>query len=488
MQRGRTEFSFPAHEFSKRWKTVPVRTCLTLLSILIAMLFWLPTMQAEEIGNKLQNPTTRPKNLLVLFSDDQRFDTIHALGNQEIRTPNLDRLAREGFVFTHTFIMGSMQGAVCVPSRAMFLSGRTLWHVPENLAGVPTWPQVFRKHGFTTFVTGKWHNGRESLARSFDMGKAIFFGGMNDHFRMPVFDFDPTGKYPQANRKVVEKFSSELFADACIDFLKSYQGDKPFFAYVAFTAPHDPRTPPEPYRQMYDPADVSLPANFLPEHPFDNGELRVRDELLASFPRNPEDIRRHIAEYYAMITHLDAQIGRILETLQNTGHLQDTLIVFASDNGLAVGRHGLMGKQNLYEHSQRVPLIFAGPGIPVGQSDALVYLFDVFPTVADIFQIPLPDGVEGQSLLPIMRKEKQKVRDAVFGAYREFQRSVRTERYKYITYHVKDEFHEQLFDMQNDPWEMKNLANDPAHRDVKSQLKERLLQLQQQLDDPVLKE
>ncbi len=189
-----------------------------------------------------------------------------------------------------------------------------------------------------------------------------------------------------------------------------------------------------------------------------------------------------------MITHLDAQIGRILETLQNTGHFQDTLIVFASDNGLAVGRHGLMGKQNLYEHSQRVPLIFAGPGIPVGQSDALVYLFDVFPTVADIFQIPLPDGVEGQSLLPIMRKEKQKVRDAVFGAYREFQRSVRTERYKYITYHVKDEFHEQLFDIQNDPWEMKNLANDPAHRDVKSQLKERLLQLQQQLDDPVLKE
>ena len=487
MSRSRARFFFAVCRRTNQWKTVRRGGGLLLLFSLLPTGFWSLGVQAEETANKLQKEPARPKNLLVLFSDDQRFDTIHALGNPEIRTPNLDRLAWEGFVFTHAFIMGGMQGAVCVPSRAMFLSGRTLWHVSENLAGVPTWPQVFREHGFTTFVTGKWHNGRESLARSFDSGAAIFFGGMHDHFRMPVFDFDPTGKYSRAKQKVVEKFSSQLFADACIDFLKSYQSEKPFFAYVAFTAPHDPRTPPEPYGQMYDPADISLPPNFLPEHPFNNGELRIRDELLASFPRNPEDIRRHIAEYYGMITHLDAQIGRILETLRETGHLQDTLIVFASDNGLAVGRHGLMGKQNLYEHSQRVPLIFTGPGIPVGQSDALVYLFDVFPTVADIFHIPLPEGVEGQSLLPIIRGEKQKVRDAVFGAYREFQRSVRTERYKYITYHVKDEFHEQLFDIQKDPWEMKNLADDPAYQNLKAQLKERLSQLQKQLGDPVLK-
>lgn len=429
-----------------------------------------------------------PKNLLVLFSDDQRFDTIHALGNREIRTPNLDRLVERGFVFTHAFIMGSMQGAVCVPSRAMFLSGRTLWHVPENLAGVPTWPQVFREHGFTTFVTGKWHNGRESLARSFDAGRAIFFGGMNDHFRMPVFDFDPTGKYPPANRKVAEKFSSELFAEACIDFLRGYRGANPFFAYVAFTAPHDPRTPPEEFRRMYDPADVSLPPNFLPEHPFDNGELRVRDELLASFPRSPEDIRRHIAEYYGMISHLDAQIGRILQVLQETGHGDDTLVIFASDNGLAVGQHGLLGKQNLYEHSQRVPLIFAGPGIPKGQSDALVYLLDVFPTVAEIFHIAVPSGVEGCSLLPVIRGEKAKVRDVVFGAYRLFQRSVRTERYKYISYHVKGDFHEQLFDLEKDPWETKNLADKPELHDVKEQLKARLGELQREWDDPLMKE
>lgn len=447
----------------------------------------LPALQSLAWADEESQKARVPRNLLVLFSDDQRFDTIHALGNREIRTPNLDRLVERGFVFTHTFIMGSMQGAVCVPSRAMFLSGRTLWHVPENLAGVPTWPQVFREHGFTTFVTGKWHNGRESLARSFDAGQAIFFGGMNHHFRMPVFDFDPTGKYPPANRKVVEKFSSELFADACIDFLRSYKGAKPFFAYVAFTAPHDPRTPPEEFRRMYDPADVSLPPNFRPEHPFDNGELRVRDELLASFPRSPEEIRRHIAEYYGMISHLDAQVGRILQVLEETGHASDTLVIFASDNGLAVGQHGLLGKQNLYEHSQRVPLIFAGPGVPKGQSDALVYLLDVFPTVAEIFNIPLPPGVEGYSLLPVIRGEKAKVRDVVFGAYRLFQRSVRTTRYKYISYNVKEESHEQLFDLENDPWETKNLAEKSELRELKERLKGHLHELQRELDDPLLK-
>lgn len=433
-----------------------------------------------------QDLTKKPKNVLVLFTDDQRFDTVHALGNEQIETPHLDRLANEGFVFTHAFIMGSMQGAVCVPSRAMFLSGRSLWHVPENLSNVPTWPEVFKNHGFETFVTGKWHNGRESLARSFTSGDAVFLGGMSDHSATPVFEFDPTGKYPESTRKIGNKFSSELFADACIDFLRGYRGERPFLAYVAFTAPHDPRTPPDDYRKMYDPADIPLPPNFLPEHPFDNGELRVRDELLTSFPRHPDEIRRHIAEYYAMITHLDVEIGRIMAALAETGHLKDTLVVFSGDNGLAVGQHGLMGKQNLYEHSQRVPLIFAGPGIPAGRSDALVYLFDVYPTVSELLGVPLPDGVEGRSLIPIIQGKTTAVRESVFGAYRGFQRSVRTESYKYIHYRVGNETNEQLFDLRADPWEMRNLANDPAMREVKHQLQQELEQWRRELGDPTM--
>lgn len=471
-------------ETSANSRFYPARLVFSSLLISVFLAFPGGRSGSANAAENRQDSVKRPRNVLVLFSDDQRFDTIHALGNREIETPHLDRLARDGFVFTHAFIMGSMQGAVCVPSRAMFLSGRTLFHVPENLANVPTWPEVFKNHGFTTFVTGKWHNGRESLARSFTNGSAIFLGGMHDHFTVPVFEFDPTGKYPQSAAKIGNKFSSELFADACIDFLRQYKGGQPFLAYVAFTAPHDPRTPPDEYRKKYDPADISLPPNFLPEHPFDNGELRVRDELLTSFPRHPDEIRRHIAEYYGMITDLDAQIGRIMTALAETGHQNDTLVIFAGDNGLAVGQHGLMGKQNLYEHSQRVPLIFAGPGIPAGRSDALVYLFDVYPTVCELLNVPLPDGVEGSSLVPIIQGKTQAVRDSVFGAYRTFQRSVRTETHKYIRYHVGKEIHEQLFDLKADPWEMRNLADEPGMPDVKQRLQQKLEEWRRKVDDP----
>src|SRR5687767_9442415 len=140
-------------------------------------------------------------NVLVLVSDDQRFDTIQALGNERIRTPNLDRLVKEGTTFTRAYCMGSMQGAVCVPSRAMFLSGRSLHRVPVNLADTPTLPEIFGKSGYATFGTGKWHNGPASYARAFQDGDTIFFGGMSDQFKVNVQPFDPNGKYPKLNAK-----------------------------------------------------------------------------------------------------------------------------------------------------------------------------------------------------------------------------------------------------------------------------------------------
>lgn len=401
-------------------------------------------------------------NVLVLLSDDQRFDTIAALGNPEIRTPHLDALARRGFAFTRAFCMGAMQGAVCVPSRAMILSGRSLFRAPAALpAPLPLWPESMRQAGYRDFFTGKWHNNAPSFARAFTAGEAIFFGGMSDQNRVPVHRFDPSGKYGPATRRIGEKFSSELFADAAIDFLKGHKGPEPFFLEVAFTSPHDPRTPPGEFASMYDPAKLALPPNFLPEHPFDNGEMKVRDEKLEAWPRAPEKIRGHIAAYYGMISHLDAQVGRILQALEETGRAKNTIVLFMSDHGLAVGRHGLLGKQNLYEHSMRPPLLFAGPGIPVGRSDALCYLFDLFPTVCDLAGVPVPEGVEGKSLAPILRGRALKVRETIFGAYREVQRSIRTERWKLIRYPKIDRT--QLFDLDADPDEMKDLAADPAH-------------------------
>lgn len=189
-------------------------------------------------------------------------------------------------------------------------------------------------------------------------------------------------------------------------------------------------------------------------------------------------IRKHIADYYGITSHLDFEVGRVLEALRETGHADDTIVVFASDNGLAIGQHGLMGKQNLYEHSLRVPLIFSGPGIPKGEKrDGPCYLLDIFPTLCELTGTPLPASVEGLSLVPVLRGEKAATRDVFCFAYRHFQRAVRSGRWKLVLYNVKGQHTTQLFDLQEDPWEMKNLAGEPAQAERVKEL-EQLLQEQ----------
>jgi arylsulfatase A-like enzyme len=325
---------------------------------------------------------------------------------------------------------------------------------------------------------------------------------MDDHWNVPACDFDPTGQYDNAHPFVRNPFgsnqvsqrrcdhitfgkhSSELFADAAIDFLRGYESDAPFFAYVSFMAPHDPRTMPKQYLDMYDPDTLSLPHNYLPEHPFDNGELWVRDEKLAPWPRTEGDVRRHNAEYYAMITHLDAQIGRILQALEETGRAEDTIVVLAGDNGLAIGRHGLMGKQSMYDHSLHVPLIAAGPGIPKGTvSDAYCYLLDIYPTLCDLIGLSIPATVEGTSLVPAMKGTGSKARQTLLFAYRGIQRAVQDERFKLIEYVVEGKRTTQLFDLRSDPWETINLADAPRYAERLGALRRELRRWPDELDD-----
>lgn len=436
-------------------------------------------------------PGARP-NIVFLLADDLRFDTIRALGNREIQTPNLDQLVRRGTTFTRAAIMGGTQGAVCVPSRAMLFTGRTLFHATrtptglELAEGAVTWPEALRQNGYATVGIGKWHNDRAAFARAFNAGGPIFFGGMSGHQAMPVQDFDPSGAYPKSRERVATNFSSEVFADAAIRFLAGrQQAGQPYALYVAFTSPHDPRTPPAEVLASYHPDRLRLPASFLPEHPFDNGELRIRDEALLPWPRTPTAIRREIALYYAMITHLDAQIGRILKALEQTPDADNTVIVFAGDNGLAVGRHGLLGKQNLYEHSVRVPLVFAGPGIPRNRrSDALCYLLDVMPTLCDLAGVAIPPTAEGLSLGPVIRRETKAIRTELFGAYRLGQRSLQDGRWKLIEYPGVHKT--QLFDLRRDPDELHDLAEVPRHRPTVERLRARLRAAQNALDDPLL--
>ena len=222
--------------------------------------------------------SARRPNILFLLSDDQRADTIAALGNRHIRTPNLDRLVRRGTVFTSAHCMGSRQGAVCVPSRAMLLSGRTLFRVNEELLGQSTWAESFGKAGYMTFLTGKWHNQAESALRVFGQGKAIFLGGMGDPYNLPLVDISP--QHTLVDRETSGAHSVKLFADAAIKFLGSQTDNAPFLCYVAFNAPHDPRTAPTSFHEWYNAHNPPLPPNFLAQHPFDNGEMAIRDERL----------------------------------------------------------------------------------------------------------------------------------------------------------------------------------------------------------------
>ena len=196
-------------------------------------------------------------------------------------------------------------------------------------------------------------------------------------------------------------------------------------------------------------------------------------------------VQEHIAAYYAMITHLDSQIGRILDILEERGLAENTIIVFTGDNGLAVGQHGLLGKQNLYDHSVRVPLIFSGPGIPGGvQFDALCYLLDIYPTLCEMIGHPIPTTVEGQSLVQVLKGNEDTLRESLFLAYKKIQRGVRTDdNWKLIKYNVRGVQTTQLFNLKEDPFEMNNLVSDDRCRRRLTALTLLLKQSMHDLDD-----
>ncbi len=401
-------------------------------------------------------------NILLIVSDDQRWDTIAALGNPQIKTPHLDALVNRGFVFRNPYCMGAMVPAVCAPSRTMLITGQSLWKIPKPAemktpAGVPVLPKLLREAGYNTFHVGK-------------QGNSCRFGNAE-------FETNIETKGRTAN-------SATEHADAVIEFLGKQDGMRPFFVYLAPPVPHDPRLAPAKFNEMYDPAQITLAKNFLPEHPFDNGELKIRDELLAPHPRTSEAMKKHLAEYYATISHLDAEVGRVLQSLKDRGLSESTIVIFTSDQGLAVGgQHGLMGKQNLYEHV-RPPLVIAGPGVPHGDSPALVYLFDLMPTILDFVGQPVPPAVNGKSLLPVITGKSPRVREHLLGAYKACQRMIRDERWKLIKYNAAGQKNVQLFDLKNDPDELHNLADDPKFADERQRLEMQLTAERKAFGDP----
>ncbi len=477
-------------------------------AVLVLSLAVCPSAHGTSAVNAADS--ARP-NILFVFADDQCYDTINALGNSEVRTPNLDRLAREGTTFTNTYNMGSWTGAVCVASRTMLNTGRFLWrarsaNLPEIARHEQTWSQLLRNAGYETYMTGKWHVGGLKTQEIFDhvVNERPGMPNQTDEgYNRPV-EGQPD-KWSPSDPKFEGFWKggrhwSEVLADDATSFLqRAAERDQPFFMYLAFNAPHDPRQSPQPFVDMYPQEQVAVPRNFLPEYPYKQeigcyqtqvtrkGKTTTkwqRDEHLAPWPRTKYAVRVNRQEYYAIITHMDEQIGRILDALDRTGKRDNTYIVFTADHGLACGQHGLMGKQNMYEHSMRPPLIVVGPGVPAGQQrDAPVYLQDAMPTTLELAGIDKPNYVEFNSLLPHIRDpQRSSAYDAIYGAYQtDLQRMVRVGDWKLIVYPQAKVV--RLFDLHTDPAEVHDLAGDPHQRDRVRSLFKELLRLQEEMDD-----
>ena len=396
-------------------------------------------------------------NVLFVFADDLRADTVGAFGGEDVHTPNLDALAARGTKLTQIYCQGSRHGAVCAPSRAMLMSGRMLTQAPDNLKGRKTMPEHLREAGYATFMAGKWHNGDAALTRAFPDARAVFRGGMCDHFQVPLCDV-VQGEI--VNKRRPAGHSTEHFCEATIEFLRRHVAEgsgAPFFSYLPLTAPHDPRDPPRRWlEQLEDLPAPKLPANFRGQHGLNLGRMTmtVRDENLMGWPRDPRELVEQLREYRALVAHLDEQVGRVLATLEELGVRDDTLVVFTADHGLALGSHGLLGKQSLYEHSMRSPCILAGPGVPVGEQDGLAYLYDLTATVLESAGVSGAD-LDGRSLWPIVKYGAPGRADLV-QLYAKTQRAIRAGDHKLIRYPRIDRT--VMFDVANDPDELVDLA------------------------------
>lgn len=449
----------------------------------------------------------RPNFLFILVDDQSPFDLKVYDPSSPLKTPHIDRLAAEGMVFDGAYHMGSFSGAVCMPSRHMIMSGRTVWHLPPAPWGAKTsppaleqqtMPAVFNRAGYATMRTCKQGNSYEAANKLF------------------------TVRHDATKRGGTDESGSTWHGDRVMDYLKDRQAakeTKPFLIYYGFSHPHDERDGRPELLAKYGatnhtdesqppashPAQPTLPANYLAKHPFDMTHANVRDEVAVSgvwTRRDEASIRNEIGRQLACSENIDIQIGRVLKELEDSGELDNTYIFYTADHGMSIGRHGLMGKQNLYEHTWRVPFIVKGPGIKAGSRvQGNIYLLDILATLCDLAGFPAPETNEGTSFKPVLHGEKDTVRDVLYGVYsggsKPGIRSVKKGDWKLIQYEAPDRGVKvtQLFNLAENPNEFlpehgrtfpgeTNLAGDPAHAQKLAEMQSLLLAEMRRLDDP----
>ncbi len=447
-----------------------------------------------------EESVAKKPNIIFLFSDDQSYKAVHALGNDEIITPTMDKLVEDGVTFTHTYNMGGWNGAICVASRAMIISGRSIWRAKEISANYKknedldkTWPRLMQDAGYETYMTGKWHVQAKADSIFNHVGHVL--RGMPhdtpEGYNRPKSVNDTLwkpwkkefGGYWEGG-----KHWSEMVKDDAVSFIDSAaKNENPFFMYIAFNAPHDPRQSPKEYVDMYPLDSISIPESFTPLYPYAEtmgAGKNLRDEKLAPFPRTEYSIKVNRQEYYAITSHLDDQLKDIIDALEEKGLKENTYIFFTSDHGLACGEHGLLGKQNMYDHSMRVPLMVVGPGIPKGKKvENDIYMQDVMASVLELAGVKKPDYIEFNSFMSLAKgDETESSYDAIYGTYEMgSQRMIRKDNYKLILYPKSQKI--LLYNLKEDPLELNDIAGIPSNfYKIKALLKD-LIQLQEDMGD-----
>ncbi|MFA6173757.1 MAG: sulfatase [Kiritimatiellales bacterium] len=422
-----------------------------------------------------------PPNIIFILTDDQRWDTLGCNGNPAIKTPNLDSMARDGVNFKNSFAVSP----ICAVSRATILTGQYMRthgirdfnkpFTPEQMA--MTYPCILRSNGYFTGFTGKWGVGAEQF--NYDMYKGEF-----DFWRGQI-DQDEYWRDGKTGTHQNVRMSGD--AD---DFLKEAKASgKPFCLSISFKAPHGPWDECEPdvfasIRQT----DMPMPATFTKEA-WDAQPEFIQQSLCGNADAPGRDFKfnkgtdehhqRLVAQYYALIQGMDASVGRIRGSLKKYGFAENTILIFTADNGQFLHEKGLIGKWLLYEQSIRVPLVIYDPRAPAANRGQVrtedVLNVDIAPTILSLAGIKIPEQFQGADLSPLLHGEKPDWRKEVFFEHtyseagsRTIPKSVgvRSERWKYIRYISENPPYEQLFDLENDPDELNNLAQSPERREV----------------------
>ncbi|HVW37469.1 MAG TPA: sulfatase [Pirellulales bacterium] len=474
------------------------RLCKSLALMLFSLSAVSAVLAAEE-SNK-PSPAAQKMNVLFLIADDLNCD-LHCYGHPHVKTPNIDRLAARGVRFEHAYC----QFPLCSPSRTSFLTGRRpnathihtnpraaqfssdyrpTPHFREFIRDTVTMPQLFRQHGYASARVGKLYHygvpGQIGTSGLDDRASWDFFvnpagrdkAEENKIFTLTPHSYGGTLSWLAADGSDLEQ-TDGLGATAGVSLLEEYK-DQPFFLAVGFYRPHTPYVAPKRYFDEYDAKAIELPKLS------DADRERMPAAAYASAKKEQEsmsdDLRREaIQAYWASITFMDAQVGRVLDALDRLKLADKTIVVFTSDHGYHMYQHGLWQKMSLFENSAHVPLIVAAPGAAGnGKSNAgPVELVDIYPTLADLCGLPAPEYLDGTSLRPALDDPSQQVKDAAFTQLRRGNfdgYSIRTSRWRYTLWDDGRKG-EQLYDMQTDAGELTNLAADPRHAETVAKLK-----------------